>query len=149
MAHSKPCEKWSIEGPWIQAAGPIMAELKLEFPSSQAQADPGEIDALRVDLDAHVGATSFAAGPPREGEKSGLSVDIATLVITLLGTPAAVALVGVLKSYFDRDRVTEVKLSGPGGSVELKLPAGSKLSTEQIQRAIDGVLGPAPSAPGA
>ena len=96
-----------------------MAELRLEFPSSHAQADPGDIDALRADLDAHVGATSFAAAPPREGEKSGFAVDIGTLVITLLGTPAAVALVSVLKSYFDRDRVTEVKLSGPRGSVEL------------------------------
>jgi hypothetical protein len=120
-----------------------MAELRLEFPSSHAQADPGDIDALRADLDAHVGVTSFAEAPPREGEKSGLSVDIATLVISLLGTPAAVALVGVLKSYFDRDRVTEVKLSGPRGSVELKLPAGSKLSSEQIQRALDSVLGAA------
>jgi len=125
-----------------------MAELRLEFPASDAQADAGNIDALRADLDAHVGATSFAEAKPREGEKSGFSVDVATLVVSLLGTPAAVALVGVLKSYFDRDRVTEVKLSGSRGSVELKLPAGSKLSSEQIQRALDSVLGPAPSSSG-
>src|SRR5262245_12724840 len=117
-----------------------MAEIRLAFPTSQAQADPGDIDALRADLDAHVGETAFAELPRKEGEKSGLTVDVATLVVSLLGTPAAVALVGVLKSYFDRDRVTEVKLSGPRGSVELRLPGGSRLSSEQIQRALDSVL---------
>ena len=125
-----------------------MVELRLEFSSSQAKTDPEDIDALRADLDAHVGATCFAETPPREGEKSGLSMEIAALVVSILGTPAAVALVGVLKSYFDRDRVTEVKLTGPRGSVELKLPAGNQLSNEDIKRALDSVLGPAATAPG-
>ena len=119
-----------------------MTEVRLEFPSGNGQTDPGDIDALRADLDAHVGATAFAKGVHREGEKSAFAIDMA-LIVSLLGTPAVVALVGVLKSYFDRDRVTEIKLSGPRGSVELKLPAGNRLETADIKRALDSVLGPA------
>ena len=117
-----------------------MTEIRLEFPTGHGQVDAADIDALRADLDAHVGATSFAEGESREGEKGG-PIEIATLVISLLGTPAAVALVGVLKSYFDRERVTELKVTTDKGSVEIKVPAGGVLDDAAIRRALDRVIG--------
>ena len=119
-----------------------MTEVRLEFPSGNGQTDPADVDALRADLDAHVGATAFAQGEAREGEKGG-PIEIATLVISLLGTPAAIALVGVLKSYFDRERVTELKVTTDRGSVEIKVPAGGTLDDADIKRALDSVIGPA------
>lgn len=119
-----------------------MTEVRLEFPAGNGQADQADIDALRADLDAHVGATSYAEGEAREGEKGG-PIEIATLVISLLGTPAAVALVGVLKSYFDREKVTELKVTTDKGTVEIKVPAGKALGDADIRRALDSVIGPA------
>lgn len=120
-----------------------MSEVEIQIVSGVAKADFAVIDDLRTDLNEHVGATSYREVPAKDGEKGPMGLDIATLAISLLGTPAVVALVGVLKSYFDRDRVTEIDLTGPGGSVRLRLPGGRQLADEDIRRALDSVLGKA------
>ncbi len=119
-----------------------MTEVRLEFPSGNGQ-DQADIDALRADLDAHVGATSYAPGVPRDGEKSGGAIEMAALVVSLLGTPAAVALIGVIKSYFDRERITELTVTTKKGSVQIKAPTGRGLDSADIKRALDSVIGPA------
>jgi hypothetical protein len=123
--------------------GTNVDKLKLRVTALNDSTGPSEINSLRADLNAHVGPTEFATSPRREGEKSAVSLDALTLIITLLGTPALVALVNVLKSYFDRDSGMELELEGPGGSVKLKLPVGSRLSADQIARALDSVIGAA------
>ena len=119
-----------------------MTEVRLEFPSVNSQTDPSDIEALRADLDAHVGATSYAEGEAHEGEKGG-AIEIATLVISLLGTSSVGTLVGVLKSYFERERINKIKVTTKRGTVEIETPVGSGLDDADIRRALDRVIGPA------
>jgi hypothetical protein len=116
-----------------------MTEVRLEFPSGNGQTDPADIDDLRADLDQHVGATSYAQGSRIEGAKSGFAVDTMTLVVSLLGTPAVVSLIGVIKSYFERERVNELTVTTDRGSVTIK----GGVDSDDMKRALESVLGPA------
>jgi hypothetical protein len=117
-----------------------MEQVRIGLPQSADQIDPGLRQDLQDDLEREVGATAFAETGSAAGAKSGTAVDWATLTVSLLGTPAVVALVSVIKSYFDRQRVTEMTLETGHGKITLKLPTGSHLSAEDIRRALDGVL---------
>lgn len=101
----------------------------------------GQVDALRADLAEHVGPTSFAESAAADGAKGMTAITATTLVVTLLGTPAVVALVNVLRSYLER--MIEIEVTTERGTVKLKLPAGNALSAEDIRRALASVLGPA------
>jgi hypothetical protein len=117
-----------------------MQELRINFCADDGVGSDADIDGLRADIEQHVGPASFLAAEGGAGAK-GIGIDLTTLAVSLLGTPAVVALVGVLKSYFESDRVTELELSGPGGSAKLKLPRGSQLSSAQIEEVLTKVMG--------
>lgn len=118
-----------------------MQELRLSILDGDTAASPQEVETLRADLDLHVGPTAFLESSAQPGAKGILGLDMATLAVSLLSAPALVALVNVLKSYFDSDRVTEIELSGPGGTAKLKLPPRHQISTDQIRQILDSVLG--------
>lgn len=118
-----------------------MQELRLSVLDGEVSSSPAEVERLLTDLDQHVGPASFAPAPLQDGAKGMFGLDIATLMVSVVSAPATAALVQVLKSYFDSDRVTEIDISGPGGAAKLKLPPGHQMSSDQIRQVIDTVLG--------
>ena len=120
-----------------------MSQLRINLGDDRGAPDAAALDALRADVEQHVGPAEFLAAESEPGAK-GIAVDLTTLAVTLLGTPAVVALVGVLKSYLETGRVAEIEVSGPGGSAKLKLPGGSHLSAAQIEHVLATVMGTGP-----
>lgn len=103
--------------------------------------DYGQSENLRLDLEREVGPTEWVRTKAPDGAKSAQELlQAGTIVVSILGTPALVALVSVLKSYIERDRTIEINIEGSGGTTTLKLPESSRLTTGEIQRIIESVL---------
>jgi hypothetical protein len=123
----------------INAREGTMPQITIIVPGAGAEA----ADVLRRDLDQAVGEARYASGDAAAGAKGVPLMDVATICVSLLGTRAVVALVGVIKSWLDRDHGTELEVTGPNGTVKIKLPPGRRLADDEIRRALDRILGTA------
>jgi hypothetical protein len=90
---------------------------------------------LRRDLEREVGATE-AGGAPAPYAK-GVALDVAAIAVTILTPQAVVALIGVLKAYFERDRSLEVEVDGGGWKVRLKSADARRMSVVDLADLID------------
>lgn len=116
-----------------------MTQAELTLTPINGETDPEALERLRRDLDEHVGPAAFAAAPAQEGAK-GIEMALGSLVVSLMSAPGVAALVGVLKSHMDRNRTSEIEVSGPGGTIKLKLADDGPLAPEQIREMINRVL---------
>jgi hypothetical protein len=80
-----------------------MTELRISLVDADGRADVRAMDSLRGELGRRVGRTEFAEGQAAQGAKGALQ-DLTTLVVGVLGSGAAVALVNVLKAYVEQGR---------------------------------------------
>ncbi|HEX6376553.1 MAG TPA: hypothetical protein VFZ91_12635 [Allosphingosinicella sp.] len=106
-------------------------------------AGPGAPDAaamarLRREVETMVAPVERPAGSAADA-KGGL-IDVAAFVIAGLSTPAAIALIGVLKAHFARERGTEIEIEGPGGKFRLKAADAGKLDLNEWRSTINRIL---------
>lgn len=116
-----------------------MDALQIRLVLPEGEGDPQALFDLRRDLDQHVGPAEFAEPERVPGEK-GSAFEIATMVVTIISPAAVAALAEVVKSYFDRDRLTEIIVTGPKGTAILRLPPSAKLSAEEIRLSVEATL---------
>lgn len=101
--------------------------------------DPGAMKRLRREIDRRVAAVADSA-PALPNAKGGM-IDTATFLVGALSSQAAIALIGVLKAHFERQRGTEIEFEGPGGKFRLKADDARKLDMSEWKSTIDQVTG--------
>lgn len=119
-----------------------MTILKISALRSGEPFDAREAIAFGQDLERQVG--EVAPATERADGAKGPVIDIATLAIAVLSTPAITALIGVLKSWIERDDRSEFVVEGPAGKISLK-SADKNLSHADMFAMIERVLSPSPS----
>ncbi len=117
-----------------------MAVLRITATSSGVELDPDAAQSLRLELEREVG-TVEADGRHAPGAR-GLDPGLAAIAVAVIGSPAVAALVGLIKSWFERDNDREIELEGPGGRIRLKGADARRLGTKEfaglIERLLDG-----------
>lgn len=117
---------------------PTSARLTFRAVGSRAP-DPGAMERLRREIDMRVAPIELQ-GPAPANAKGG-PIDVATFAVGALSTPATVALIGVLKAHFERQRGTEIELEGPGGKFRLKADDARKLDLSAWTSTIGQAMG--------
>lgn len=115
-----------------------MAVLRITATCSGAALDPDAAQSLRLHLERTVGAVEVDGrhSPSARGIDPGL----AAIAVAVIGSPAVAALVGLLKSWFERDDGREIELEGPGGRIRLKGVDARRLGTEEFAGLIERLL---------
>ncbi len=105
-----------------------------------SELEPERVHELTVDLcrtinaETEIAAQLPASEGPAEGNKGDV-VTIGTIVLALIGSGGvAASLIGVLKSYVERDRTFAVELKRPDGT-KLKLNS-ENLSSDQMDKTV-------------
>jgi len=129
-----------------------MAVLNLTLGCEDGRLDRETAASFRSDVERSVGAVG-AGGPPEPGAKG--IAEAATIAVAILSTQAVTQLVGVLKSYFERDRSLEVEVAVGEWRVRLKGGDARRMTAFEIEKLIEramaagkGETGDAPGDPG-
>ncbi len=112
--------------------------IRLRILDRQGRPDARALNLLKSDLQSEVGEAEYATAGLQAGGK-GEPISLA-IVLGLLNAKAVAALVGVLRSHLARDESGEIEVSGPGGSVRLKLAKGQSLSDLDVAGYIERAL---------
>lgn len=119
-----------------------MSILKISISNDGGSLEPSNALRLRHDVESHVGElVDEEAETP--GAK-GLGMDMATFAVAILSSQAVTALIGVLKSWMERDDRGELTLEGPGGKLSVKA-SDKHLTGVDLAGLIDQVLTPKPT----
>lgn len=127
-----------------------MTVLNITPTSGGERLDPDLARLLSMEIERAVGPVRKAGASVPNAK--GVAFDVATIAVAVLSSQAMVALVGVLKSYFERDRGLEIEVGGDGWNVRLKSADARRMSAFDlvglIERAIAGNRGETGDAPG-
>jgi hypothetical protein len=115
-----------------------MSLVNLTMIAERTTLDQEQMDSFRREIERLVGAVRSEVRA--EGGAKGAIADIGTIAVAVMSLPAVSALIGLFKSWFERDASLEIEVEGPKGKVRIKSADAQRLSSVDLAALVTSIM---------